>query len=243
MVDGVEVDLAQHVHLGRVLLLAVEGENLVFGNGGLWLFRCGLAFWLGRLLNDRLHLRLLGHLGLLLLGFRLFDLGGLDDLGGLLGRFFHHRSGLCFRRLGFLLLGLRSHCCGLGCGLLFRGYGRSLGGFLFHRLGGGSSRTLVERVEVDFPKRFELGPVLLEQGLGTVALGLGPLLLLWLFGEYLLGLCAHFLVALELLFQRLVMVVVELEVLVDLRVTKVEFLREELHCRLESYVQFFNCFA
>ena len=76
-----------------------------------------------------------------------------------------------------------------------------------------------------------------------MALRLRPFFLLGLLGEDFLGLCPHLFVALELLYERLVMVVVEFEVLVDFRVAEVIFLREELHCRLESYVQFFYCFA
>ena len=61
--------------------------------------------------------------------------------------------------------------------------------------------------------------------------------------EKLCSVLLHLLVILEGTDERMVLLVAQLEVQVALHLAQLRFLLQELHCRLESYVQFSNCFV
>ena len=142
------------------------------------------------------------------------------------------RSGL-FRTL---FLGLyRCHLFGLCRGLHL--FSLLLRGLLLRGL-------LAYGVEVDLPQRLELLLVRrLQKTFGTCCLRLlGGLLLFRFLLEELVGLRAHLLVLLEGFHECFILSIVEFKGEFRLHLTQFLFLLQELHCRLESDVQFSNCF-
>ncbi len=231
LVQGIKVNLTQDVHLRRSLLLTLQGEYFGRSRSSRGCSRCfGFFFFhLSHLFNYlfRLSLRL-GFLFLRGLGLR-FGFGYRFGFGlgfGLWLRFgfrlslFNHRFHFSLRTHGSCL---RLFLC------------RFLSRF---------SRFLPDTRKVNLAKRLKL----LGFGLG---LGCRLLHYLWLrrfllllrmFLEQLLRLGAYLLVFLELIAERLILLVVQFETQVGSHLTQVTLLFQELHCRLESYVQFADCF-
>ena len=258
LVDGRQVDFAQHIHLRSQLLLALQGEHTVLPHltlGRLLLFL--LFFGLGRLLfsrsdggsvdGRRLWFRCNGFLWL---GFRLCGLNRLR---------LRHRFGRlrCFLRLGFLHDGFlawlhdRSDRSRLFLGLGFRlglgRFGSRRRGFLlgllcwcFRLL---RCRFLTEAVQVYLAQRLELLLGLTGRlgKFGSCLFGLRLLVFLVLCEE-LSGHTLHFLVLAELLHKGFVLLIAQLEAQVGPHFSQVASLLKELHCRLESDVQFSDCF-
>ena len=266
LVDGAEVEFAEHVELRLVeqllLVLCLEGCAalcrgglllLVLLLGGLSLgCRCGLCLLaLGGLGGFLLRLHGLGcGLGLLLvflLSVLLLGRGLLGHLlvGSLLRLLLHGR-----------LLGLR-FCLVLGCCLLLCGLRLLLLGLLWLLLAYGLlllglglvclwllvgllSRLAVELVKVDLAQR-RIGLYLRQAVVATLHASLGLLLLAALFR--LLGDGLHLLILVKLCGQGLILRIAELEVGVALHFAQIRLLLQKFHSRLEPDVQLSNCFV
>ena len=244
LVERVEVNLSEHVHLRRELLLALQCEDFALFLYG---FRLCRLFGCCRLLC----LRLCG-LGLgFCFGLNLFRLSLL-----LFDNSCSIACGLCW--LCRLLLSRRNRLFGLS--LLALGLHRS-GNRLFHlglrlfcngsllwlfgrrrRFGG---RLLAQAVEVNLSKgciflRLYASHSVVRPAL-LVAVRLAFLLLRML-EQQLLGLASHLLVRLESLNKCVILTVAELEAQFFLDLSKVTSFSQELNCGLESYIQFSYCF-
>ncbi len=219
LVDGTEVYLAQHVHLGGI-------QQLVFILGGEdFFYRCRSSNFLA--LGCRSGLNGSGSLNLRCLNLGSFRLRCLHLRSLSLGLFcLHFGLGLC--RLFHL-----------GCfGNRFR-LGLSNFSYRFFLLLG---RFLTNLVKVYLSNRLELGTVFLYQRLHLhLRSCFLRLLFLRLLLEQACSIGLHVLVALELLHQRVVLLVAELEVQVTLHLTQL-LLFQEVDSRLESDVQFAYCF-
>ena len=231
-VDAAQVDGSEH--LGRSdFSLRVQFEHAValFAYGLCALFHRGARLALLVLLGGlvRLRLRLLCGLGWRFLGFRLLGGGG--------GRLFCLLF-LSGRLLGgFRLFGLLR---GWGC-LLSGRFGLGCRFFL-----GGRLRFAAEMVEVNLALGHNLRFHLFgHSGFHHLRLGLllfrGRTLVLLAVLQQFFGLVAQHLVCAELLFEQFVLLVVNL--FAGHSVDFVAFLTEEIDNRLQTDVEFFNCFV
>ena len=223
LVQFVEVDRTEHLHLRRKFLLALKCEHAVFFFIILFLLRLLYRqFSLLRLLLNRFWLLFL----------HWFWLRFFLWLRFLILLFFYHR--LCL----FLCLGLQNRLFCLHLGFLHRFLRLCFNLFLlFNRLCLLLFRSrLTNTLKVNLSERREF---LLWSSLHlslNALLSLFLFLVFYLLREQFVGVNFHFLVFLERLNERIILRIVELKTRFCLHFTEIRAFLKEFNCRLKSYV-------